>query len=127
MKLTDENIVNMVRELSPKSEVQLLRSWKGKKLDWKNYATFTLNGSHCWVKIDAFDDAHYKHGAPGVLARVAKLIEPIVGKVSHGVHNEHRIMEQTKRGQGRTAHWLEFAMKSAGSSDKEIYEALKYA
>ena len=127
MKLSDENIVNRIKELAPKAEVRLLRSWKGRRLDWKNYATFTLNGEYCWIKIESLNDDHYMHGDPGIMARLCKAIEPVVGKVGHGVYDEHKMLEGIKRDQGRKAEWLEFAMKSAGSSDREIYESLKYA
>ena len=127
MRITDENIVNMIKELSPASEVKLLRSWQGRTLDWKKIATFTINGDFVWIKLPALVEAHRMDGNPGVMARLCKLIEPIVGKVGHGAYDEHRLLEGIKRRQSRKAHWTEFAMKSAGSSEKEIYEALKYA
>ena len=128
MIFRDEHVVNMMKELAPQAEIHLLRSYKGKKLDWENYATYLINGRFGWCKLSSLEEDR-EHAGPGaVWDRLAKLLERSLGsKVNTGTHTKHELSERLKRYTGARAETLEWAMKSAGSTSKEIYDDLKYA
>ena len=128
LKYTDIHVYNIVKELAPKSEVELLRYFRGMRTSEKT-ATLNINGNHCWTQLRELEETYRRWGHPGVIEKIAKWIAPAVGHdVSMpGAYEKESLSEQRKRDTGFRADALEFAMKSAGSSDREIYEALKDA
>ena len=71
---------------------------------------------------------HSQHGHKGVMDDLAGFLrDALRSEVKVGIYDSDALREEKRRRDGRRAGILEFAMKSAGSSDKEIYEALKYA
>ena len=128
MKYKDEHVYNIAKELIPTADIKLLRYHKGQKLDHENFATLTVNGNYGWMRLSEISDTHRRFGHPGVVERIGNCISGMAGAdVKQGVYDDHALSEYKKRKIGFRADALEFAMKSAGSSDKEIHEALKYA
>lgn len=129
MKYKDEHIHNMMKELAPKAEIKLLRERNGKRLDCKSFVTITANGNYGWMQLRELENTHRRFGHPGVMEKISKFLSGALGvdQIKQGVYDENALSEYKKRKIGRRAETLEFAMKSAGSSDREIYEALKYA
>ena len=125
-KYTDLHVYNIAKELAPNAEIELLRYHKGKKLDHENFATFTVNGNYGWMRLSEISNTYRRFGHPGVVDRIAKFVSGMAGvDLKQGVYDESALSEYKKRRAGQRADALEFAMKSAGSSDEEIYEALK--
>ena len=129
MKYKDEHIHNMMKDLAPKGEIKLLRERNGKRLDYKNFVTITANGNYGWMKLSELENTYRRFGHPGVMERISRFLSGALGveQIKQGVYDENTLSEYKKRKAGFRADALEFAMKSAGSSDREIYEALKYA
>jgi len=126
-RYNDVVVHNMLRELAPKAEIRLLREYKGKRTDPKT-ATFLINGNFCWTRLSEMDLLHSQHGQKGVMDDLAGFLrDALSSEVKAGVYDRDALREQKRRRDGKRAEMLEFAMKSAGSSDKEIYEALKHA
>ena len=127
-KYTDIHVYNIIKELAPKAEVEMLRYFKGMRTSEKA-ATLNINGNHCWTQLRELEEVYNRWGHPGVVEKIAKWIEPAVGQniSMPGVYDKEYLSEKQKRDIGFRADALEFAMKSAGSSDREIYEALKNA
>jgi hypothetical protein len=126
-RYNDVVVHNMLRELAPSADIGLLREYKGKRTDPKT-ATFLINGNFCWTRISELDLLHSQHGHKGVMDDLAGFLRDALGsEVKAGIYDSDALREQKRRRDGKRAGILEFAMKSAGSSDRDIYEALKHA
>lgn len=126
-RYNDVVVHNMLKELAPQAEIRLLRDYKGKRTDPKT-ATFLINGGFCWTRLSELDLLHGQHGHKGVMNDLAGFLRDALGsEVKAGIYDSDSLREEKRRRDGRRAGILEFAMKSAGSSDKDIYEALRHA
>ena len=126
-RYNDVVVHNMLRELAPSADIRLLREYKGKRTDPK-VASFLINGNFCWTRISELDLLHSQHGHKGVMDDLAGFLRGALGsEVKAGIYDSDALREEKRRRDGKRAGILEFAMKSAGTSDKDIYEALKHA
>ena len=121
----DTNLINMLKGLCPGVEIKIVRQYKGRPTD-PSKAIFLIDGRMCWTKIRELEDIRSKHGHPAVMKDLAHFLSSqITSPIKTGSYDSHRLSERMKRHQGKRAEMLEFAMKSAGSSDEEIYQELK--
>ena len=126
-RYNDVVVHNMLRELAPSADIRLLREYKGKRTDPKG-ASFLINGNFCWTRMSELDLLHSQHGHKGVMDDLAGFLRGALGsEVKAGIYDSDSLREEKRRRDGRRAGILEFAMKSAGSSDRDIHEALKHA
>ena len=124
-KYTDVHIFNMLRDLAPTAEIKIVRSWKGNPTS-RTRGCFLVNGQFCHILLRELDRYREDEGHQGVMRELATFLKgTLKAEVRFGIYDESKVEEQRKRQVGRRAEMLEFAMKSAGSSDEEIYEALK--
>ena len=123
----DTNLVNMLRELCPGVEIKIVREMYGTRCH-PSKACFMIDGRFCWTRISELDETRRKFGHAGVMHSLSEFLSgQTASPINVGAYDNNRYEEARKRKLGKRSNMLEFAMKSAGSSDREIYEALKDA
>ena len=124
-RYNDVVVYNMLRDLAPNAEIKMIREYKGMRTD-RSKAVFFIDGRLSWTKLSELDKLHHKYGHNGVMDDLAKFLQGILrSEIRTGIYDSSSLREEKVRRQGNAAEMLEFAMKSAGSSDEEIYRALK--
>ena len=123
----DTNLVNMLKDLCPGVEIKIVREHRGVRVN-PDKACFLVDGRLCWTRISELDNWRRKFGHAGVMHSLAEFLSgQTASPINTGAYDSVRYEEARKRKLGKMSEMLEFAMKSAGSSDQEIYQELKDA
>ena len=129
MKFEREHVWNIFKELKPDAvDARLLTSLHG-KIFADDTAVIRANGRQVSIGLGALSEAYRKDGYPGVRALMREVmcshLDYDWNDIDIGPHDFDRLRDQQLRKLNKRAWALEFAMKSAGSSDEEIYRWLK--
>tara|TARA_B100000470_G_C19681818_1_gene342412 strand:+ start:103 stop:495 length:393 start_codon:yes stop_codon:yes gene_type:complete len=128
MRFSRENVFNVMKEMKPDAEIKLLTSMRGKSFP-ADKAVIHANHRFCHITLKSVDDMYRVDGYPGVRAMMRDIMHTHLGfhkgDIKIGPHDKERLKNHQLRALEKRSEILQFAMKSAGSTDEEINDWLK--